>query len=314
MQLLRDILEHPTLDPHDVAREAALQADDAARQRDDMFGYPLEGVLQAAFAGDPYGHPAYGDVETIRAVTADALRAWQTRAMGQRALVVATGDLDLDALEDAGAVFGDWPGRALPGADGPPPWSAGRAAEARMKAQTAFAMAFPGPSAGADERHALAALSAILSGLAGRLFDELRERRALAYTVHAVPWLCARGGAILTYVATSPEREDEARTAMLQVLGRVAEDPLPADELDRAARYAAGLIAIRRQRGAAVAVELADAFVQERLDAFGDEEARRRAVTDEDVRRVAAAAFDAERRAEFVVRGRADATANDPAT
>jgi len=59
--------------------------------------------------------------------------------------------------------------------------------ERRDKAQTALAMAFPGPPAAADDRFALYGLAALLSGLAGRLFEELRERRALAYTVQVSP-------------------------------------------------------------------------------------------------------------------------------
>lgn len=301
--LLRRILERPTLDAADVAREAGLQADDAARRRDDMFGHPIEGVLRTAFAGDPYGLPGYGDPDTIRAMATPELRRWHERCSGARALVVATGDLEADALVEAGSVFGDWGGVAAVPAAPVFSWSAGHAEERRDKAQSALAMAFPGPPASADDRYALTVLTTILSGLAGRLFDELRERRALAYTVYASPWLRARAGAVLTYIATSPEREDEARAAMLEVLARVAEDPLPAEELERAARYAAGLVAVRRQHGAAIAEELADAWLHGRLAVYGDEEARRRGVTEAAVRAVARATLRADHRAEYVVRG-----------
>jgi len=303
LRLLRRILEQPTLEDGDVAREAGLQADDAARRRDDMFSHPIEGALRTAFAGDPYGLPSYGDPDTIRKTGAGELRRWQERCSEARVLVVATGDLDADGLEDAGSVFGDWRGVAAARAASAPTWAAGHVEERRDKAQSALAMAFPGPPASSDDRYALTVLTTMLSGLAGRLFDELRERRALAYTVYAAPWLRARGGAVLTYIATSPEREDEARAGMLDVLARVANDPLPAEELDRAARYAAGLVAIRRQHGVAIAEELADAWIHGRLAAYGDEEARRRGVTEGDVRAVARATLRADRRAEYVVRG-----------
>jgi zinc protease len=303
LALLRSILEQPTLHADDVRREAALQADDAARRRDDMFGYPIEEVLRTAFDGDPYGLPALGDPETVRTLDQERLREWHGQVRGSRVLVVATGDLDRDALEEACAAFGDWPGRATADAEAVRGWRAGRTVEERDKAQTALAMAFPGPPAASGDRHALAVLAALLSGLAGRLFDELRERRALAYTVHAAPWLRRRGGAVLTYIATSPEREDEARTAMLDVLCRVADGPLGDDELERAARYAAGQVAIRRQHGAAIAEELADAWVLGRIEAFDAEEDRRRSVSAQDVRRVARASLDPDRGAEFVVRG-----------
>jgi zinc protease len=302
LSLLRTLLESPTLDPEDVTREAAQQADDASRRRDDMFGHPLEAVIGAAFGEDPYGLPAYGDPEIVRGLDAAALHRWHDRAMETRALIVAAGDLSAEELRSLGAVFADWPAASGPAAAVQPRWTPRRPVDQRSKAQTALAMAFPAEPAAADDRYAHAVLSALLSGLAGRLFDELRERRALAYTVYASPWLRRRGGAVLTYIATSPEREDEARTAMLDVLGRVADDPIPDEELERARAYAAGLVAIRRQQTAAVAGELADAWAQDRLAAFGAEEERRRAVT-ADALRALARGFVAERRAEYVLRG-----------
>jgi zinc protease len=155
----------------------------------------------------------------------------------------------------------------------------------------------------ADGRFALAVTGALLSGLAGRLFEELRERRALAYTVHAGPWLKRRAGAVIAYVATSPEREAEARAAMLAELQRLVDQPPAAAETERAAWYAAGLVAIGRQHGAAVAGELADAWINGTVPQFGDEAPRRRAVSAADIHAAAREVFQLDRRAEFVVRG-----------
>jgi zinc protease len=164
-------------------------------------------------------------------------------------------------------------------------------------------LAFPAPGASADDRFALYVLGALLSGLAGRLFDELRERRALAYTVQASAWLRQRAGAMIAYIATAPEREAEARDAMLEQLRRVAREPIGPDELERARRYSAGLVAIKRQLAGAVATELVNGWITGTLDAFGAEEARRRAVTAEQLAEAARAVFEPERRAEFVLRG-----------
>jgi zinc protease len=170
------------------------------------------------------------------------------------------------------------------------------------------ALAFPAPPAGSDRRFVLAVTGALLSGLAGRLFDELRERRALAYTVQASPWLARRAGAVVGYVATSPDREAEARDAMLAELTRLTQDPPDPDETQRAREYAAGLVAIRRQHGTAVAAELADAWLNGTVDQLDDEEPRRRAVTADEIQAVAREVFVPDRRAEYVVRGRRSET------
>jgi zinc protease len=301
--LLRVIAGAPTLADREVAVEAALQADDAARVRDDMYRYPIQRVLAAAFPGDAYGLPPLGDPATVREFDGSAVRDWHRRALTRRALVVVVGDREPEALLGAADAFADWAGAPAVTPAPPPAWQAGAGSEDRAKAQTALALAFPAPPAAAERRFALAVTGALLSGLAGRLFEELRERRALAYAVHAGPWLQRRAGAVIAYVATSPEREAEARDAMIAELERLVDRPPAPDETERAARYAAGLVAIGRQHGAAVAGELAHAWINETLPEFGEEEARRRAVRGEDIHAAAREVFQLDRRAEYVVRG-----------
>lgn len=305
-QLLRLVALEPTLAEQDVGLERALQASDARRTRDDMFRHPVQRVLGEAFRGDAYGLPVLGEPETVAALGGEQVRAWAEALRGRRGLAVAVGALDPAALLAALEPLADWPGNGAPPASPATPWCGGRDGEMRRKAQTAFAMAFPAPPAASADRYPLLVLASLLSGLAGRLFDELREKRSLAYTVAAVPWLARRAGALLTYIATAPAREDEAREAMLAELARVRAEPVTPDELERARNYTAGAFEVREQRGAAVAADIADAWLHGTLDELAATPARLRAVTAEDVRRVAEDVLAVERRAEYVVRGKAE--------
>lgn len=305
--LLRAIALEPTLDPEELGRERLLQADDAARVRDDMFRYPVQRVLKQGFGRDPYGQPQLGEPEAVARMTTPAVRAVSQRLRGVRPVAVAVGDLPARELLDCLAPFADWPspGAREPQAPAaPPPWNSGCGAETREKAQTALALAFPAPGAGSPDRLVLEVIGALLSGLAGRLFDALRERRSLAYTVSALPWVRRRGGAVLAYIATAPEREAEAREGMLEQLERLAGDPVRSEELEGARRYAAGLVEIHRQHAAGVAGEMLDAWVGGTLDQWHELPVRLRAVSASDVSRVAGAVFRRERVAEYVVRGR----------
>jgi zinc protease len=146
--------------------------------------------------------------------------------------------------------------------------------------------------------------SAVASGLGGRLFEALRDRRSLAYTVMASAWQKARGGALLTYIATSPEREEEAREQMLLELERFAEEPVGEAELRQAVSYLAGQAEVSRQNAAAVAGEMLEGWMGAgSLEDMADPGAPFRAVTAEDVQRLAASSLDPARRAEGVVRG-----------
>jgi zinc protease len=188
----------------------------------------------------------------------------------------------------------------IPGAGEDPPVRV----VSRDKAQAALAMAFPGPSR-RDRDHAAAQVwGSVASGLGGRLFEALRDRRSLAYTVVATAWQKARGGALLSYIATSPEREDDAREEMLVELERFTREPVAEAELRQAVNYLAGQAEVNRQSGGAVAGEILEAWIAgSGLEELADPAARFRAVRAEDVHRVAAASLDPARKAEGVVRG-----------
>jgi len=302
--LIRTLAADAELLPDEVVLERDLLADDAARARDDMFRYPMQQVLGQAFPGDPYGLPTLGTPESVRSLTPERLLAWAERLRETRPIAVAVGDAPEEALLDALGAFKAWPaGTNGAGASAPPAWAAGRGNERRGKAQSALAMAFSAPPRSEPERYPLRVIASLLSGLAGRLFEELRERRALAYTVHVQPWLRRRASAMLAYIATSPDREPEARDAMLAELERLSRDGLGPDELQRARNYAAGQVAIRRQHAAVIMSELADAWLHGTLEELDQEEDRLRAVTAEAVSAVARRVFVPAERAEYVVRG-----------
>ncbi len=309
--LLRAIALEPALEAEALRRERSLQADDAARVRDDMFRHPVQQVLRQGFGDHPYGLPQLGDPDAVAQMEAEAVRGAARRLRESRPVAVAVGDLTATELFECLAPVADWPAstlvRSTPAKEGTKalPWEGGRAAEERNKAQTALALAFPAPGAGSPDRFALEVIGALLSGLAGRLFEALREKRSLAYTVSALPWLRRRGGAVLGYIATSPQRENEARDGMLEQLERLAHEPVPQEELERARRYAAGLVDIRRQHAASIAVEILDGWVTGTLSEWDGLPGRLGAVSADEVERVAGAVFRSEQRAEYVVRGSA---------
>ena len=285
---------------------------EAERVADDMFRYPFQLAFAAAFGGRGYGLPVGGLPETLPAIAPADARGWHADAMLEvRPVVIAVGDVDpARASDELAGVFGDRPALAPSVLSEPVDWVPGGGAEppvrvvSRDKAQVALAMAFPGPSRRHPDHAAAQVWGAVASGLGGRLFEALRDRRSLAYTVVATAWQKARGGALLTYIATSPEREEEAREEMLVELGRFTREPVAETELRQAVNYLAGQAEVSRQHGGAVAGEILDAWVAGNgLEELADPAAPFRAVEVEDVLRVAAASLDPARKAEGVVRG-----------
>ncbi len=305
--LLAEVLLDPRFDAESVAIERSLLIEDARAVSDDAVRFPFQLVLGAAFADRGYGAPTLGTPGSLAELGARDLAAWHERMLhGGRTTVVAVGDVDPERLGDTLiAAFADV-GRGQEdeslAASGMQVLRPGIRIEHRDRKQSAFAMLFPGPARTSPDRFAAETWGAIAGGLGGQLFDALRDRRSLAYTVMASSWQRRRAGALLTYIATAPERLDEARAAMLEELAHFRRDPPSEADTARATAMLAGQAEVGRQTSGAFASEIADAWLLgEGLLELDDPGAPYRRVTAADVHRVAAVALDPASRAEGVL-------------
>ena len=307
LALLADVAQHPALEDSalDTERDIALAA--LALLRDDMQQWPLRLLTRAAFREHTYGVPASGDERSLPTIDAGQLHAWHAKhCLGGPSVIAIAGDVDADDVACMAARHFQELGAAPARAPESPSWTRDpiMVRETRAKAQTALAMAFPSPDRTDDARWAMRLLAGVGSGLGGRFFEELRDKRSLAYTVTAGVVELRRAGMFRTFMAVSPGREDEARRGMLDELAKLREAPVSEGELARAKAYAIGMHAIREQSGASVLGELLDAWMFGRSLAELDEhDARVRAVTAAEMQRLAQRYLDEGRRVEAVVAG-----------
>ncbi|HSA55205.1 MAG TPA: insulinase family protein, partial [Gemmatimonadaceae bacterium] len=306
-ELLGDVVQHPRFAAAAIDTERSIALSQLAQMRDDMLRHPIRLATAAAFGDHPYARTPLGADDTLAAATEDVVRAAHEQVLRRAPAVVAVVG-DADEVELATLLARAFPdvANAPAIAMSRPIWPSEPVAsvEPRDKAQTGLAVLFPGPDR-RDTRRFVAHLAAgIASGLGGRFFEALREKRSLAYTVMAQASERAAAGLFLAYIATSPEREDEAREGLLQQFTLLREQEVTDEELTRAKVYAIGSRAIGLQSGAAVLGEMVDAWLHgaglEELDEFVP---RVRAVTAEQIRDLAREYFDPGRRAEGIVRG-----------
>jgi zinc protease len=306
LELLQDPAHNANFPEAEIEKEKKIALADLQQLRDDMFRYPLRLFLSAAFPDHPYGFPIELTERAIRDLSAEDLRNWHqkiTHDCPTTAFVV--GDVDSDVAAAGVAAFltsntGRTPTRERP------VWPAERTEVSveRQKAQSALVLGFPGVDHKHPDAVVLHVLANTIAGLGGRLFEELRSRRALAYTVTAYPIARAQGGAFVGYIAFSPDREGEARQSLLAELGRLREDLLPAADVERAQRYTIGAWQIRSQTNGAQLGELIGALLIGRgLQELRDFEEEVNAVTPERIRDAAQKYFDERRLVEAIVRG-----------
>jgi zinc protease len=308
--LLQLVFTEPGMGEAEVSVERGLMISEAEQVADDMFRYPFQLAFTGAFGKFGYGLPVSGLPETLATISPADARSAQQSLINLRPVIVAVGDVDVeDASSTLAGIFSERaPVEAAP-AQAKAAWAGGRGDHSRVivereKQQSALAMAFPGPARRDTDRFAAEMWAAVASGLGGRMFEALRDRRSLAYTVMASSWQRGRAGALLTYIATSPQREAEAREAMLEELARFAAEPVSESELQQAASYLAGQSEVGRQSAASLAGEILEAWlIGNGLEDLENPAEAYRRVSREDILRVAERYLQPSMRAEGVVRG-----------
>jgi zinc protease len=214
------------------------------------------------FRGHPYDTDAEGLISTVEAIKREDLVAFYGGLVQPGNIVVSVaGDLDPDefvlALEEGLAGWappGDPPKAAIPPAP-PAVKGPGFVSESLDRAQTHLALAFLAPAAGHRDQAAMDVLSSALSGMGGILFQELREKRSLAYSVSGGYSAGLGVGSYSLYIGTSPDKAKESLEGMLAIVGSLREGPLPLEAVEGAKRYLLGLNKMRHQTLASRASE-----------------------------------------------------------
>lgn len=308
LDLLAAVVERPAFPVDGVETERAMAQAAVRRQRDDMYRWPLRLAMSAAFGEHAYARSTLGTEASLASLSRADVTTWHARnVLRSHAVIVVVGDLS--ASRTAELVARSFPvlecaeDRAVPAVQ----WPQSRRVNSELlqREQTALALVFPGPSRTDPDRHAIRVLCTIASGLGGRLFEQLRDRQSLAYTVRTSAVERRMTGAVVSYIATSPERENEAREGLLRELARFGRETPSQEEMGRAKRYLMGTQAIARQSGETIMSELVDAWLfGEGLSEPEYEMDRIFGVSAEDVKRVAERCFREGTEAEGLVQGR----------
>ncbi len=305
-EIVGDVVQNAALGGDAIETERTVAISDVVKMRDDMYRYPVRLAVCAAYKGHSYAISSLGTERSLAEISVQKVRDWYRARVLKGTLVAGiVGDVD----ESAAAIVAKELGSLSPSTPLPlrsPGWpnEVTVRVDSRDKAQTALALAFPGPTRSDPDRFVARIIAGIGSGLGGRFFDELRDRQSLAYTVHAFSSEHQLAGMFMSYIATSPEKEDVARNGLLAEFERLRQERVTDEELERAKKYAIGSHAIRQESGGAVLGDMVDAWMLGTgLSELKEHDSRIAAVSAADVQRVAREYFDPARRVEGVVRG-----------
>lgn len=247
MQVLADLVLHPTLNADDLAREIGVVAQEIAEAADTPDDLVFELAQGQAFVGQPLGRPVLGTEASIATADPKSLEAWRARLYAPDRLVVsAAGAVDeTELLRLAEGLFGA--AQAPPGGPlEPARFTGGRVAEAKRLEQAHLVLFLPGVGAGDPDYFAVRVFAEALGGgMSSRLFQEAREKLGLAYAIDAFAEAYEGTGLVGVYAGCAAKDAGKlARLTAVEIL-KLAEAVGPA-ELDRAkAQLKAGLFMAR---------------------------------------------------------------------
>jgi predicted Zn-dependent peptidase len=252
LDVLVDMIRHSKFDPEEVEREKGVILEEMNMYVDTPRDYIGSVYEDLVYGDNPLGWETLGTKDTIRGATRetflDYIGTWYTPPRMVVGVAGAVGDDLLPRLEE---LLGDVSGN---GTGAPAAADQVRSSEPRVRIhrkdsdQAQIALGVPSYPLGHPDRYALGLLAAVLgSGMSSRLFLEVRERRGLAYYIYGMNHSYTDAGSLFAQGGVDLARVDEAVTVVAEQFRRLAEEPIPADELEKARALTKGRFVLQTE-------------------------------------------------------------------
>jgi predicted Zn-dependent peptidase len=252
LDIIADILQHSTFDEVELARERAVVLQEIGQAEDTPDDIIFDRLQATAYPDQALGRPVLGTTEIISALPRLAIRDYMHRNYGAESLVLAAaGHINHDRLvEMAAASFVDLP-RIGPAPAEPARYAGGDFREMRDLEQLHLAFAWPGVSYQDPDYYASTVLSTLLGGgMSSRLFQEIREKRGLVYSIYSFASSYVDGGLFGVYAGTGEGEAGEIVPLICDEVAKVA-DSVDEEEVVRArAQLKAGILMGRESSSA----------------------------------------------------------------
>jgi predicted Zn-dependent peptidase len=252
LALTAELALSPKLDPAEVDREREWLQSRVQRRRDNAAARVFDEFYTALYGRHPYAIPALGTKESLAAIDAEAIvAAYRTFYRPERMTLAVSGHVSAtEVVAEAERLFG---GMAPGGTVADPPIPAPRPVARRLvieqvAQQTQIVAGALAPALDHPDHAAVKVLATVLGGgMAGRLFVELRDKSALAYTATAFYDPVREPGVLALYLGAAPANAARAEEALRREIARVQREAVRPDELARAKGYLLGKYAMDRR-------------------------------------------------------------------
>ena len=249
LDVLADMLLNSRFDPAEIEKEKGVILEEMNVYLDTPQRYVGTVYDRLLYADQPLGWDILGTKETIEGTTRDTFTSYLDAWYRPERIVVGIAGRIGDGLDDRlEALLGGIEQRetGAPAAVELPAETSPVLLHTKQSEQSHLILGVRGYPIGHPDRYALQLLAVVLGGgMSSRLFTEVREKRGLSYYVHAANASYTDAGTFYTSAGVDVERVDEALTTIIGELRKVADEPVPTDELEKARGYAKGRFVLR---------------------------------------------------------------------
>ncbi len=244
LDVLADIVLNPIFDEREIEVERGVILQEIGQALDTPDDVIFDWLQEQAYPDQALGRTILGPAERVGSFTREDLARFVAEQYGPGQMILsAAGAVDHDQLvREAEKLFGHLSPLISVSHDAAQ-FRGGEHRKVKTLEQAHFAIAFEGPDYGSDKIHAAQIYAnALGGGMSSRLFQEIREKRGLCYTIFAQAGAYADTGMMTVYAGTSADQLEELSVVTLDEMKRAAED-MSEEEIDRArAQMKAGLL------------------------------------------------------------------------
>jgi predicted Zn-dependent peptidase len=299
LDVLVDMLRNSRFDAEEIEREKGVIVEEMNMYFDTPRDF-IGGVYEQLLYGDqPLGRDIIGTKETVRAATRETFLDYLGRWYKPSRMVLGVaGRIGDGLLEKAQELLGDLADKPTGAPAAVTPYANGRVRVFEKQSDQAHvSLGVQSLPLAHPDRYALSLLATALGGgMSSRLFTEVRERRGLAYYVHGVNHSYTDAGTLYAQAGVDITRIDDAVSTIAAELKKIAAEPIPADELEKARSFAKGRFVLQLESPQGLMMfGLRREVLEQRLPDPSEVLAGLDAVTGEDVSRVAQELISADR-------------------
>jgi predicted Zn-dependent peptidase len=299
LDVLVDMLHNARFLEEEIEREKGVIIEEMNMYYDTPRDF-IGGVYEQLLWGDqPLGRDIIGTKETIRDATRDTFMGYLDRWYRPSRMVLGVGGrIGDDLLERAQELLGDLEGADTGEPEPAAPYANGRVhVYSKQSEQAHVSLGVHSLPLDHPDRYAIQLLATALGGgMSSRLFSEVRERRGLAYYVYGLNHSYTDAGTLYAQAGVDIARIDDAVSTIATELRKIAAEPLPAEELEKARNFAKGRFVLQLESPQGLMMfGLRREVLEQRLPDPDEVLRGIDSVTSEDVARVASELIKADR-------------------